>query len=82
VAALAFGFAGQAWLRYLVAVAVRAHRNRLPLRFGRFLDWAHRAGILRVAGDAYQFRHVELREWLRWSHVEPTRRATELTKVP
>ena len=67
VAMLAFGLAGQAWLRYAVAVTILAGRGRQPLGFGRLLDWGHRAGILRIAGDAYQFRHTELRDWLRRS---------------
>jgi hypothetical protein len=56
---------GHAWLRYSIAVGVVARDRRLPLRFGRFLNWAYQAGILRVAGNAYQFRHIELRDWIR-----------------
>jgi hypothetical protein len=39
-------------------------RGRLPLRLARFLDWAHHAGLLRVAGNSYQFRHIEFQRWL------------------
>jgi hypothetical protein len=39
-------------------------RGRLPLRLMSFLDDAHRLGLLRVAGTAYEFRHVELRNHL------------------
>lgn len=55
-----------AWARYVLGVALGACRphGRLPVRLGRFLDWACMAGILRRAGATYQFRHRELQEWL------------------
>ena len=53
-----------AWTRYHIAVAINWLRGRAPLRFGTFLDWAHDAGLLRVSGVAYQFRHRQLQEWL------------------
>jgi hypothetical protein len=53
-----------AWTRYYAAVIVNAARHRGPLRFGAFLDWAHQAGLLRVSGIAYQFRHRQLQDWL------------------
>lgn len=53
-----------AWTRYHIAVAINWLRGRAPLRFGAFLDWAHDAGLLRVSGVAYQFRHRQLQEWL------------------
>lgn len=31
---------------------------------GPFLDWARRAGLLRVTGAAYQFRHQSYQRWL------------------
>jgi hypothetical protein len=36
----------------------------LPFRLGRFLAWCHRAGLMRVSGAAYQFRHRELQDLL------------------
>ncbi|MFF0216111.1 hypothetical protein [Streptomyces vinaceus] len=48
--------------RYLVFLFC-AH-GILPWRLGRFLRWSHEAGLLRVSGSAYQFRHRELQEWL------------------
>jgi hypothetical protein len=54
----------KAWTRYAVALVLAARSGLLPLRFGHFLDWAYRAGIMRVSGNAYQFRHSELRDWL------------------
>ncbi|MER7182871.1 NACHT domain-containing protein [Streptomyces hyaluromycini] len=48
--------------RYLLALLFA--RGRVPFRFARFLRWAHGAGLLRVSGPAYQFRHREFQEWL------------------
>ncbi|MEU7909333.1 hypothetical protein [Actinoplanes sp. NPDC049118] len=56
--------AGSASLRYFVAVGLAAYDGKMPLRFGAFLEWANRSGILRITGNAYQFRHSELRDWL------------------
>jgi hypothetical protein len=40
-------------------------RGRLPWRLVRFLADAHeQRGVLRQAGAAYQFRHVELQRHL------------------
>jgi DNA-binding SARP family transcriptional activator len=41
-----------------------AARGRTPLRLMRFLDDAHRRGVLRQVGAVYQFRHVRLEERL------------------
>ncbi|WP_369259994.1 NACHT domain-containing NTPase [Streptomyces sp. R35] len=38
--------------------------GQVPFRLSRFLRWAHGAGLLRVSGPAYQFRHREFQEWL------------------
>jgi hypothetical protein len=46
------------------SVAFRLCMRRLPRRLGRFLSWACEAGLLRVSGDGYQFRHVQLQHWL------------------
>jgi hypothetical protein len=42
----------------------------LPWRLNRFLGWCHDAGLLRVAGIAYQFRHLELQHHLAGSSGE------------
>ncbi|MCF1597749.1 NACHT domain-containing protein [Streptomyces muensis] len=39
-------------------------RRPLPWRLGRFLRWCYHAGLVRVAGTAYQFRHRELQDHL------------------
>ncbi|WP_161624807.1 NACHT domain-containing protein [Streptomyces spectabilis] len=68
VAAMAAGVGGvlsmgvESGRRYLVFVLCM--RGELPLRLGLFLDWALSAGLLRLAGAAYQFRHEGLQEWL------------------
>ncbi|MFF4734198.1 NACHT domain-containing protein [Streptomyces mirabilis] len=51
-----------AWRRYLAILLCT--RGRLPWRLGRFLDWAYAAGIMRVSGTAYQFRHRQLQNHL------------------
>ncbi|MBB2914069.1 hypothetical protein FHS43_005381 [Streptosporangium becharense] len=53
---------GPASLRYLAFLLCT--RGLLPWRLGRFLDWCYGAGLLRISGIAYQFRHLELRDHL------------------
>ncbi|GLX93705.1 NACHT domain-containing protein [Herbidospora sp. NBRC 101105] len=55
--------------RYLALIMCT--RGRLPWRLSRFLRWCYRdAGILRVAGISYQFRHRELQDFLAPTHVK------------
>ncbi|MGH8904508.1 MAG: NACHT domain-containing protein, partial [Egibacteraceae bacterium] len=62
---LVFGLLGsQVLVRYGVAVLLAARARSLPLRLGLFLEWARAAGVIRVSGIAYQFRHRELQMWL------------------
>ncbi|GIG88530.1 hypothetical protein Pen02_34660 [Plantactinospora endophytica] len=64
---LAFGLAASvnsAWLRFAVARVWLASRGDLPWRLMRFLDDAHRRGVLRRAGGVYQFRHARLQDRL------------------
>ncbi|MFE1426184.1 NACHT domain-containing protein [Streptomyces fungicidicus] len=58
----AFTVAARAWRRYVLFKY--AAGRRLPAGLGGFLDWCVEAGIMRVEGFAYQFRHRELQEWL------------------
>lgn len=55
-----------AGLRYAVLLACTRRWNKvwLPWRLGRFLHWTYQAGLFRVAGIAYQFRHRELQDYL------------------
>ncbi|MCN9244549.1 hypothetical protein NGF19_27850 [Streptomyces sp. RY43-2] len=55
--------------RYLVFVL--CSYGKLPWRLRAFLDWACTAGVLRLSGNAYQFRHREIQRWL-VSHHSPT----------
>ena len=70
-AAFVFAFTAVAngWMRYAVILALS--RRTLPARLGRFLRHAEAAGLLRIEGMAYQFRHRELQEWLA-AHQTPT----------
>jgi hypothetical protein len=52
-----------------------AHCGRLPLRLMRFLDDAHRRGVLRQVGAVYQFRHARLQDRLARTAERPLRRA-------
>jgi hypothetical protein len=58
---------GRRYLAFLVS-----SRGRLPWRLGAFLDWACAAGMMRLAGTAYQFRHRELQQWLTHHPSPPT----------
>ncbi|MEV4185954.1 NACHT domain-containing protein [Streptosporangium canum] len=49
---------------YAIGIMLAALRGRLPWRFAAFCQWACQAGLLRVAGTGYQFRHRELQSWL------------------
>lgn len=62
VSLLAVILVANAWTRYVVLLLCA--RRILPWRLGTFLDWAYRGGLLRISGNAYQFRHREMQEWL------------------
>ena len=51
-------------VRYGIGVALASFRRDLPRRPSMFLAWACDAGVMRVSGIAYQFRHQQLRDWL------------------
>ncbi|MEU4228402.1 NACHT domain-containing protein [Nonomuraea sp. NPDC026600] len=61
-----FGFRGlgTAGVTYLTTTVLLWAGRRLPLRLMRFLDDAHRLGLLRTIGPAYQFRHAALQDHL------------------
>ncbi|MEV0339297.1 hypothetical protein AB0H49_09740 [Nocardia sp. NPDC050713] len=56
---------GVATGRYLTAAVLFSIDESFPDRPARFLEWARRGGLLSVSGDAYQFRHETLREWVK-----------------
>jgi hypothetical protein len=70
---LTFGFTGAGSV-YLVAVSVLRFRGRVPLRLMRFLDDAHRLGLLREAGPAFQFRHAQVQDRLAQRYDDPANR--------
>ncbi|MGY4998840.1 NACHT domain-containing protein [Streptomyces sp. 900105245] len=53
-----------AWGRFAVARAWLAATGRLPWRLMRFLEDAHRRGVLRRSGAYYEFRHRRLQSFL------------------
>ncbi|MEU6824321.1 NACHT domain-containing protein [Streptomyces atriruber] len=86
VAATQLGFAGVVFLALALAtlrligpviyalLILTAHLlGRMPLTPDTFLAWAYHAGLLRIVGGAYQFRHSELQEWLDRNPTPPDR---------
>jgi hypothetical protein len=57
-------FGSVAAVRYGIAVVFLTATGKIPLGFASFLDWACDAGLMRLSGVAYQFRHKELQDWL------------------
>ncbi|RAY12840.1 hypothetical protein DPM19_22745 [Actinomadura craniellae] len=53
-----------AWGAFFLTRIELALSRRLPLRLLRFLEDAHRQGVLRQPGTAYQFRHALLQDRL------------------
>ncbi|MFY0514691.1 hypothetical protein ACOMD4_30530 [Streptomyces anulatus] len=49
------------------------HFRRVPFKLSRFLGWCHAAGLIRITGGVYQFRHREFQEWLARHPVPLTR---------
>ncbi|MCU1666164.1 MAG: hypothetical protein JWR58_6229 [Pseudonocardia sp.] len=54
----------RAWGAAVLSRVWLASRGHTPLRLMRFLDDAHRRGVLRQVGAVYQFRHLRLEERL------------------
>ncbi|WP_251743399.1 NACHT domain-containing NTPase [Frankia sp. AiPs1] len=52
------------WGDFMLARTWLTIRGRLPWRLMAFLGDAHRRGVLRQVGAAYQFRHIELQHRL------------------
>ena len=57
-------YGANAWVRYHIGVVIGAVYGSGPMRFGAFLDWGQQAGLLRLSGIAYQFRHRQIEDWL------------------
>nr|WP_296067200.1 NACHT domain-containing protein [uncultured Actinoplanes sp.] len=58
------GAHSRVWWSTWLMTRWHAHRGRLPKDPVVFLDDAHRLGLLRAVGPAYQFRHAEFQEHL------------------
>src|SRR5262249_29855498 len=54
----------RAWGGFAMTRLWLALRGQLPLHLMRFLDDAHRRGVLRQVGAVYQFRHARLQDRL------------------
>lgn len=73
VAAMSLMVGGPLVVRYAIGVTIARRRGDLPARPAQFLDWASRAGIMRISGVAYQFRHQQLQAWLLRSEEKDNR---------
>ncbi|MFH8347753.1 NACHT domain-containing protein [Streptomyces sp. NPDC018045] len=62
------GLVASPWGWYQLCRTWLALRGKLPWRLMRFLDDAHRRGVLRQAGAVYQFRHSSLQDRLAARH--------------
>lgn len=56
--------------RYASATTIFAFTRQFPSRPADFFEWARSAGLLRVNGPAYQFRHGTYQHWLATSGVD------------
>jgi hypothetical protein len=74
--ALLFALGGTASGAYLHAVRALALRRRIPWRLMRFLDDAHRLGLLDHTGAVYRFRYPRLREVLVQTYLVRSRRGS------
>jgi MFS family permease len=63
------GVLSRAWEAYAVSRIWLALRGEQPWRLMRFLDDAHRRGMLRQSGATYQFRHARVQDHL--AHADP-----------
>ena len=63
VACLVAGLAGIRYIAFLLCTR-RWSDHWLPWRLGGFLHWCYEAGLIRISGISYQFRHRELQDYL------------------
>ena len=63
-----------AWPAYEFVRIILKLQRRVPWRLMRFLDDAHRLGIVRQAGAVYQFRHATLQDHLADAYDRSPRR--------
>ncbi|MGW4874631.1 NACHT domain-containing protein [Streptomyces chartreusis] len=74
------GLVGSAWSWFLLTRVWLALQGKLPWRLLRFLDDAHRRGVLRQAGAVYQFRHARLQDYLA-AQASSARRGNPLPRL-
>jgi hypothetical protein len=67
IAALSEGTMGLRYVTLLLCARSKGRRY-LPWRLGHFLHWCYGAGLVRIAGLGYQFRHKELQDYLAARH--------------
>jgi hypothetical protein len=70
------------WLPFAIARWWFAATGRLPLRLMSCLADAHRRGVLRQAGGAYQFRHAELQQRLATRHQDQATTSAAASETP
>jgi hypothetical protein len=64
-AAITISLERDRWRYLVLLLCTRRWSSRwLPWRLSRFLWWSYDAGLLRVAGTSYQFRHREFQDYL------------------
>jgi hypothetical protein len=54
----------------VISIGLEARKGRIPWRFETFMDWAYGAGLLRLTGVSYQFRHDKLKASLESNEAE------------
>lgn len=59
-----------AWSRYRLATLILFAQRRLPWRIVTFLQWNYDAGLMRISGLSYQFRHLKLQRWLAYTDAD------------
>ncbi|GAA1027226.1 hypothetical protein GCM10009557_07790 [Virgisporangium ochraceum] len=60
------------WGLYAYSRAWLAMTGRLPVRLVRFLEDAHRRGVIRQNGVRYEFRHGRVQKWLAGGLQQPS----------
>ncbi|HEX3587993.1 MAG TPA: NACHT domain-containing protein [Pseudonocardiaceae bacterium] len=76
------GVIARAWGSFCLVRIWLALRGQLPWRLMRFLDDAHRRGVLRQSGAVYQFRHARLQDRLASIDPRDHRRDAEAASPP
>ena len=81
VAGIVAGLAGIRYIAFLLCTR-RWSDHWLPWRLGGFLHWCYEAGLIRISGVSYQFRHQELQDYLAINPHPPRILSTPGCEVP